>query len=908
MPTSRAAMRHWPRIDRKSARDSLVKCVACQGQRQRAQRCATRAHTRVYADRGGGQCRAPRVIAPREAAVLVNNAEDRCSVEASISFRVLNFKLQQDGDVLYRYEDGSLLQEGQLGRGHIVCGVEGQTPYGKPVFDCVLNIAWRADLLLTPKVVAPHRTHEHSRVVESIIQQLPAGRARMAAKIVASKAPQLEAQAAWASEIGSKGPPSAVLSETARFVQCRGPVADQECAQDRWEISLGHDGATQDESDLEWRGRGRGEEGFDGEIFAGFPGGGKSMGQIDEMHGTAAGPTAPAADKEQHWIAVDVGSRSSLFALLLDWGIDHALDYDVQVSLDCVKWQTVLTVVNATSTRSDDSSMHTIHFIDLRKGSSPASELVRPSGIQARFVRLQIRRAIQPTVSLWRLVLLGHRKDERMMAGKAAHRLLLYLTDKGGNELGVSSKVMTVMIIDPRPICPFVYLVYGEKYAPWLPKGLAQATDNGNDAEASGKGVERQCIFHLSTDQQRSDPEIPFNFSVARARNLLFEKVQNAGVNYLYLVFVDAEAVLEEASNYGFSSHEGAWATMEKYLLHWQPAVGFPVHAEADYDEMLEVQLVYNFNLVAVGVTAFHREAVPALLPYSTELDRQSPWQAGVIQNAVASVLYNAHRIQLNALQVTRVTKPRSSKDRGAGVWSARLRHVDALAWLAPALLSINSVIHVSWNDAFQSQPPGGGEPVVKNSTFLLRPPSHTLQGWSGSGLPWLLDHCHDYFQSKSCAAPPSAANRCPQRREEEVWRTGQGRGECEGFSSVMVTRFLSLLQEVRELQVTAQPSRSKHYWQARPFRVRSPQTGVQVGLVAASLAELQMEAADALEIHHPWSLRLLLVEPDGRGATEVLDERFFATVPANALLLALRADTLPQRLVPVSKIAAKEV
>ena len=78
-----------------------------------------------------------------------------------------------------------------------------------------------------------------------------------------------------------------------------------------------------------------------------------------------------------------------------------------------------------------------------------------------------------------------------------------------------------------------------------------------------------------------------------------------------------------------------------------------------------------------------------------------------------------------------------------------------------------------------------------------------------------------------------------------------------------MVTRFLSLLQEVRELQVTAQPSRSKHYWQARPFRVRSPQTGVQVGLVAASLAELQMEAADALEIHHPWSLRLLLVEPD---------------------------------------------
>jgi len=42
---------------------------------------------------------------------------------------------------------------------------------------------------------------------------------------------------------------------------------------------------------------------------------------------------------------------------------------------------------------------------------------------------------------------------------------------------------------------------------------------------------------------------------------------------------------------------------------------------------------------------------------------------------------------------------------------------------------------------------------------------------------------------------------------------------------------------------------------------------------------ELRTQAGDALDIHHPWSLRLLLVEADGRGATEVLDERFFATV-----------------------------
>ena len=132
---------------------------------------------------------------------MLVNVDDRCRVEASISFQVFNFKLQQDGDVLYRYEDGSLLQEGQLGRGSILCGVEGHTPYGKPVFDCTLSIAWRADLLLTPSIDEGH-PEERSKsssvpvngVVESIINELPAGRSRMAAKLVASKTPRLFAR------------------------------------------------------------------------------------------------------------------------------------------------------------------------------------------------------------------------------------------------------------------------------------------------------------------------------------------------------------------------------------------------------------------------------------------------------------------------------------------------------------------------------------------------------------------------------------------------------------------------------------------------------------------------------------------------------------------------------------------
>ena len=78
--------------------------------------------------------------------------------------------------------------------------MEGNTQWGKPVFDCHLNIAWRAVALLTPTV--KEREHQNNDgglnggagVIESLLNELPAGRLRMAAKIAASKAPRLVAQ------------------------------------------------------------------------------------------------------------------------------------------------------------------------------------------------------------------------------------------------------------------------------------------------------------------------------------------------------------------------------------------------------------------------------------------------------------------------------------------------------------------------------------------------------------------------------------------------------------------------------------------------------------------------------------------------------------------------------------------
>jgi len=102
--------------------------------------------------------------------------------------------------------------------------------------------------------------------------------------------------------------------------------------------------------------------------------------------------------------------------------------------------------------------------------------------------------------------------------------------------------------------------------------------------------------------------------------------------------------------------------------------------------------------------------------------------------------------------------------------------------------------------------------------------------------------------------------------RSQSFWQVRQCQMPCE--------------MEYIQFVCAEQRNHSGVHQQTRPFRVRSPQSGIQVGLVAASLSELQTEVAEALEIHHPWFIRLLLVEPDGRGATEILDERFFATVP----------------------------
>ena len=79
------------------------------------------------------------VVERKEAAVFL--AERECGMDVELAFSVLNFKLQ-DGDVQHKYMNASTSR--QLGRGVILCGREGETSYGKPIFNCTLRLRFRS--------------------------------------------------------------------------------------------------------------------------------------------------------------------------------------------------------------------------------------------------------------------------------------------------------------------------------------------------------------------------------------------------------------------------------------------------------------------------------------------------------------------------------------------------------------------------------------------------------------------------------------------------------------------------------------------------------------------------------------------------------------------------------------------
>lgn len=184
----------------------------------------------------------------------------------------------------------------------------------------------------------------------------------------------------------------------------------------------------------------------------------------------------------------------------------------------------------------------------------------------------------------------------------------------------------------------FLYLFQVEHE---LPENLAGA--RGSDSE----------VRFLSYKTRSQDVRQPFypSSSWTQGRNRLLREFGQG--EWTYVIFGDADVQME-LTRHGARRARGGdpWREFERFLLEHEPAVGTPAyswHLSGRWDRTQEVQTLRFFDPV---LNAFHREALPALLPYYDLLDEECADYSGRIVSSLAADLYPGHVLQTNHVQV----------------------------------------------------------------------------------------------------------------------------------------------------------------------------------------------------------------------------------------------------------------
>ena len=242
-------------------------------------------------------------------------------------------------------------------------------------------------------------------------------------------------------------------------------------------------------------------------------------------------------------------------------------------------------------------SMHSVEVMDLRKSGAASVKIERPKGVAARIVRVKMHSAKdteaaqQGRASVWRVAMLGSRVDPRARAPAAQESLTLFLVDTGGTPLGVGHARLSLQVVDPRPVCPFVYLLHSHT-----------CDFDGTGALDAHAGA---CSVRGSFGRACSDPTVLSGHPASLTPRLALEATRRFNVRYLIIVHPAALLTLLQPTpsplqpSAGDDSLSGAFRAFEAALLRWRPAVGVPRHADtkqASTDEASgEVEAVYAF-------------------------------------------------------------------------------------------------------------------------------------------------------------------------------------------------------------------------------------------------------------------------------------------------------------------------
>jgi len=264
-------------------------------------------------------------------------------------------------------------------------------------------------------------------------------------------------------------------------------------------------------------------------------------------------------------------------------------------------------------------------------------------------------------------------------------------------------------------------------------------------------------------------------------RNRVLEEAKKLG-DYLYFIQCDDDARLVEVADFGKNTGNG-WKTFEKYLIEWEPAVGFVRNEDKEtiYDQ--EVQLQLHFDTI---FTAYHREAIDWLMPLETRWDNVSWWYASCPLWLVARKFWNEHRIQFNAIKVWNDAHTEYPKVNN---WTVPIQ------WMVPAL-KMPELQLIDFNlRVFPLEWLGGGVPKKKQGSYT--PEDFTY------------DPCHPFFLDK---------------RRNSVFLAGGGRALCEFPYHDDYLHYRREQEYIRFAERTAQRQADRAVWSTEAVCVAAPQ------------------------------------------------------------------------------------
>ena len=126
------------------------------------------------------------------------------------------------------------------------------------------------------------------------------------------------------------------------------------------------------------------------------------------------------------------------------------------------------------------------------------------------------------------------------------------------------------------------------------------------------------------------------------------------GTVFTYYIFVDGDARLvfrPERSSLpvvdNVSSQQLPFRMLEKHLLRYSPAVGFPYYTGWHGDGGNDVQFASNYDHIIVAI---HHNVSRMFLPTETCFDDESWWYGQRIHGFLASIAFSNQTLQFNAL------------------------------------------------------------------------------------------------------------------------------------------------------------------------------------------------------------------------------------------------------------------